>query len=44
MSNKSINQSITQVSAGGTRGRAGRGVAGQDRGGLKESVAEDEFH
>ena len=29
---------------GGTRGRAGRGVAEADRGGLKESVAEEEFH
>ena len=29
---------------GGTRGRAGKGVAGDDRGGLKESVAEEVFH
>ena len=39
--------SFTTATSGcleGTRGRAGRGVAGDDRGGLKESVAEEEFY
>ena len=35
---------VTSGCEGGTRGRAGRGVVREDRGGLKESVAEEEFH